>query len=112
VFKQLPDRSPPKQIGRFLKSIDFDAVIDERFTFGEGIKRLLENQTTGLDNPAQLDDGTRHGIDTVIEHPMHRVFDSVDHVVEVGRERLNVLRIEVDPIVWTKNRASLDGVAG
>ncbi len=56
----------------FLQPVDFDAVIDEGFAFGQSVEGLLENQTTGLNDSAQLDYGTRHGIDTVIEHPVHR----------------------------------------
>ena len=58
------------------------------------VESLLKDQTAGLNDAAQLEHGSGHRIDMIIEHPVHGILDAVDDVIQVRGKRLNVLRIE------------------
>ena len=93
LFKKFSHGGPPELIGGFLQPIDLDAVFGEGLPGSQCIKRLLEDQATGLYNATQFQHGARHRIDMIIDHPMHGILYAVDNIVQVRGERLDVFGV-------------------
>jgi hypothetical protein len=58
-------------------------VFDERLALGQRVESLLKDQAARLHDAAQFQNRIGHRIDMVIQHPMNRILDAIDHIIQV-----------------------------